>query len=1171
MTLMTLSDTELVTVTFCPDFMNKSTGRQTFQQYWSEGDVLLNYIPAEYAGSINKAWVNGYEVPLEEWSIKLIRPGDSIVLLAIPEGVSLLLAIGVPALIALIVGTAINIAIAIGAGLLIRKLTAEPEAPDLGESAVYTFGGIQTTTTNGRPIPILYGFHAIGGHLIHQVPNINQEGVQVVDFLLGVAEGPMLTVGGYNADINDAFEDEINDEIRINGNPANIYPGVSVSIRLGTLAQEVIPGFRDNVVTKEIGIELILNDAVEATSDTAIDAFEVIIDHPRGLYRINSDGKIRARFVRYQVRWRVNGSTLWSDPDTIDLLKNKTSGFLSKFRKDLPVFAQGNQIDVEVTKLTEGGGSSEIDDITWKSLQEIEFSSGINYSHIACARASVTASGSLAGGNINFNILCQGKRVWVWDGVDPDPVNANFTYEYSTNPAWCALDLILNPRYGAGNRFNLCNIDIQSFGDWADYCDELIPDGKGGSGTIKRWELGLVIDREGPFWDTVRQIAAAGRAQVIKVGNIIKVKIERATSVVQLFTMGNIIRETFKLTYGGIGNRPNAIEVQFLNEEKNFEHDVAPWKAEEDIGDEPIRTEFLQLYGVTLKTRAMRAARYMLKVQRLLRQSCEFECGMDALAAEPGDVIAVAHDMPDWSSVSGRILEDAPNNAQVKIDREIVMVAGDTFQISVRTSGTGVDVIQTQRLITMAGTHPPGTLFTINGTWDAGDFPKAKDVYAVGKLVGVETEVRKFRIISTELTKQMTVKVEALEYNEDVFNDDPGVVTDDDPPDGPPDEDTIPPNPTDLVLTEDIVETVGGGTRTDLHISFNKPDWPFPYTVKLFEREIGGAGGSDLYSFLAEVPDSPYIFQGVDKGAVICISAVSVSPSGLHKRAEDGTIACITITGVGTPPEGVQNLAVVQQDEEVVLTWDHISDLDRLKHYEIRRGQDWTNGFILGTTIDNTFRTTEWAVGSETFFVRTVSPGNRLAETPAEVTVTLNDPGGHTGSTTRDEVGLGWPGTKTNVVVDGDGSLILDTGQTSGTYGPVDVDLTTNARRRVGTLIKSRYSDLALTWANSSETWQTITTTWANEHRSWKGTSIQWNSVSAQERDWRGDFYDPQASHLLEFAFSTDGVSFSSFAPHRPATLTFRVYRFRLTLTRQDATDFEKRISVFETTHSTPP
>ena len=59
-----------------------------------------------------------------------------------------------------------------------------------------------------------------------------------------------------------------------------------------------------------------------------------------------------------------------------------------------------------------------------------------------------------------------------WDGV--------FKWAWSNNPAWVLYDLIMNQRYGLDQRELGIPVDKWSLYEVAQYCDELVPDNRGG-------------------------------------------------------------------------------------------------------------------------------------------------------------------------------------------------------------------------------------------------------------------------------------------------------------------------------------------------------------------------------------------------------------------------------------------------------------------------------------------------------------------------------------------------------------------------------------------------------------------------------------------------------------------------------------------------------------------
>lgn len=65
-----------------------------------------------------------------------------------------------------------------------------------------------------------------------------------------------------------------------------------------------------------------------------------------------------------------------------------------------------------------------------------------------------------------------GRIVGVWDGAST--TNPTFSYTWTANPAWIALDYALDKISGLGSSFASTDIDILSFSSWAKVCDQLV-------------------------------------------------------------------------------------------------------------------------------------------------------------------------------------------------------------------------------------------------------------------------------------------------------------------------------------------------------------------------------------------------------------------------------------------------------------------------------------------------------------------------------------------------------------------------------------------------------------------------------------------------------------------------------------------------------------------------
>ncbi len=61
----------------------------------------------------------------------------------------------------------------------------------------------------------------------------------------------------------------------------------------------------------------------------------------------------------------------------------------------------------------------------------------------------------------------------IWDGT--------FKPAYSNNPAWCLWDMLTHPRYGMGQRIGAADVDRWALYAIGQYCDQMVPDGFGGT------------------------------------------------------------------------------------------------------------------------------------------------------------------------------------------------------------------------------------------------------------------------------------------------------------------------------------------------------------------------------------------------------------------------------------------------------------------------------------------------------------------------------------------------------------------------------------------------------------------------------------------------------------------------------------------------------------------
>lgn len=434
------------------------------------------------------------------------------------------------------------------------------------------------------------------------------------------------------------------------------------------------------------------------------------------------------------------------------------------------------------------------------------------------------------------------------------------------------------------------DLDIQSFVNWAAFCDALVDNGQGG--TEKRATYNGVFDAANEqLWDAVQQIAGIGFAALVKLGNYIVVRYQQAESHVQLFTMANIVRGSFRESFLPLKERANVFEVQFKNAANDYEDDTVMLEDPAIFtNSEPERKQMIGAKGVTRSSHAARIARFHYRGNRLITRLIEFQVGIDAIVVEPGDVFRFQHDVPQWGF--GNRAASGSGASTIVLDAAVTLAAGPTYQVLVKHAD---DTVEIKTVTNGAGTY---TTLTISGTWTQN--PADGEVVAVGQ-TGIA--VKPFRAIAIERTNEMTGKIIGLEYDAALFDE-----TDLTPvnqvqystlpnPLAPPD------HVTDLVLSQldDARQTVA--------VTFTPPADSRYHHAAVYRLDEG------VNESLGDAVTGQFQIPGLPPGTVLTVKVVSVSRQGSHADWNAAPSATITVSTGARPPD-VSGLELVGQGND---------------------------------------------------------------------------------------------------------------------------------------------------------------------------------------------------------------------------------------------------------------
>lgn len=126
-----------------------------------------------------------------------------------------------------------------------------------------------------------------------------------------------------------------------------------------------------------------------------------------------------------------------------------------------------SQYKVELARNSLDGTHERIfDTAVWTGLTTF-IDDALSYPGFALAAVRVTASEQLSGNVPDISFRMKGRKLPVWDG------NA-IEEKWSANPAWVALDVITNKDYGLGHNYGMEDVQLDTFLEWGNYCDELL-------------------------------------------------------------------------------------------------------------------------------------------------------------------------------------------------------------------------------------------------------------------------------------------------------------------------------------------------------------------------------------------------------------------------------------------------------------------------------------------------------------------------------------------------------------------------------------------------------------------------------------------------------------------------------------------------------------------------
>lgn len=666
------------------------------------------------------------------------------------------------------------------------------------------------------------------------------------------------------------------------------YEGVIAEFRPGTQTQNYIQGFSESSAEFQVARDVTFNTPYTLTvSNKNLSAIRFRLLWPRVLTQ-KDNGDMVGSVVEYKIEMAVDGASYQTYlTDKIDG-KNTTGGYDRSIRVNLPQDFT-SQVLIRVSRITpDADGVKVVDAFQVQSYAEVI---DAKFRYPLTAMLYVEFDSDLFQNQIpTISLKKKWKIIQVPSNYDPinrtysGTWNGTFKWAWSNNPAWVLYDLIMNQRYGLDQRELGIPVDKWSLYEVAQYCDELVPDNRGGM--EPRYLMDMVVQSQVEAFQLVRDVCSAFRGMTFYNGESLSIIVDKPRDPVYLFTADNVVDGVFVRTFPSEKTMYTSCNVMFDDEENQYEQDVEPVfnpDAAMRFGHNPTS---ITAIGCTRRTEANRRGRWILQTN-LSATTVSFSTGLEGMIPSCGDVIYVAD--PHWQSafnlvLSGRIME--VTGTQVFLAFRCDAKAGDTLILN---TDDGKPVRRT-----IANVSADGKTLTLNVGYNFDVAPDSVFLIESDQLAAEQYVVTRIEKGSDD--DEFTFAITATQYNPNKYDAiDNGVITDDRP--------TSVVDPDSLGAPKDLTISSFSRIVQGMSVETMVIGWSAVQYAKLYEvqwRKDGGNWNNVPRTATTQV-DIEGIYAGEYQARVRCISGGNVASPW-------SALATATLTGKVGAPKGPINL-----------------------------------------------------------------------------------------------------------------------------------------------------------------------------------------------------------------------------------------------------------------------
>lgn len=694
-----------------------------------------------------------------------------------------------------------------GASLILGGITMmmspQPKgttSPQESNTQSFLLGGQLNVQQQGVPVPVQYGRIMVGSVVIsvgyeavalqgdvfnpqiywntkpHVYPNTlrSKAVVRIIDML---GEGPIQGL------VNGAKS------IFFDGTPLQApdgsmnFNGVTWEIRYGYPDQDFVAGYSSSEETTNVGVQVTqrLGPVTQTIRSATATAARVTLKIPILMQTIPSTGDIYPYFVQFSIDARPSkegsGGFVgdWVNIGRYDITGKNTAPYQVSYRFDLPRLSDGaNTWDIRVTRNNPDSTDLNIQNDLFFDLVTAIDDHRLQYPDTAYV--ALTFDAEAFGSQIPTRTYeIYGRLVQV--PANYDPVNrtyassgpgtvggtwdtVSFKNAVTSNPAWALYDMLSHTRYGCGIPGNSMEVTKADLYVISQYCDQLVPDGFGGS--EPRYTTNANISDQAEAYSVLQTMVSAFRGMTYWGAGQVVVTNDMPKNPVKLVNQANVIDGDFNYEGTSLKTRHNVIRVAWRDPSNKYQVTTETVEQTDDVARRGVISGDLTAWGCTSRSLAHRLGKWQIYSETQQTETVNYDASLDHMSLRPGDVFQ-QHDPAYFGLRYGGRLQQESTQSVLHLDSKVDISVGSSFILTVlMPNSTVASATLYQPQFIDAGDHSIINL--------AAPLPQQPTANAEWILVDNTTSPRMFQVVAVAQAEQARFQVTAVEYNSAKFD-----------------------------------------------------------------------------------------------------------------------------------------------------------------------------------------------------------------------------------------------------------------------------------------------------------------------------------------------------------------------------------------------------------------